>query len=69
MQLPPEDPFTPLTHEQLNELRLRIVRGEEPTIEEMQAVVQTLQAARPEKTKAAPKSRAKVKIPSLDDLL
>ncbi len=40
----PATPAPVLNHDEISALRLRIIRGEEPSIEEMQAVVQTVRA-------------------------
>lgn len=62
--------FEPLSLDQLNKLRLRIVQGEEPTLEEMQRVVQTFQMQRTSVAEKAPKEKkTKTPPPNLDDLL
>lgn len=63
-----------LTHADINAIRIRILRGEKPSLEEMQGVVQAMRTnytkAKPKEKEAKPKKgRAKVEKVDLGDLM
>ena len=66
----PTPPQPVLDHAELSQLRLRIINGYEPTMEEMQAVTQTVRAnnaaqapkEKKEKTKGKSKRQSKAEI-------
>ena len=57
----PQPPEPVLSHAELSALRLRILAGEEPSIEEMQAVVQTTRALHAKAITPKEKPASKVK--------